>query len=134
MLKFLNFQKNTTKNSTNSKKGNFFLFKPRLSLFMCYPVNSIFSILRAILYEKEYIFVYLDTFSESLVSAGFRNTNLATKKILRLWEYNVAITDHSQTIRKTIAGCDCPGNEKYYVITITRVIVFNSIYSQPIKC
>ena len=90
---------------------------------MCYPVNSIFSILRAILYEKEYIFVYLDTFSESLVSAGFRNTNLATKKILRLWEYNVAITDHSQTIRKTIAGCDCPGNEKYYVITINITLI-----------
>ena len=29
----------------------------------------------------------LGTFSESLVNAGFRNTNLATKKILRLWEY-----------------------------------------------
>ena len=49
-------------------------------------------------------------------------------------ETNVAITLHSQTIRKPFAWCDCPGNEKYYVITITCVIVFNSIYSQPIKC
>ena len=45
-LLFPNFQKSTSKSSTNSKKGNFFLFKPRLSLFLCCPENSTLSIQR----------------------------------------------------------------------------------------